>query len=422
MSTTYRVDGAGVVCPTCGIVNQATVDLGGIAVCMSCNQPLDEASWLRRRLQGLQSNRYEHPIDRQALQALQKTAGFELMVRKFNEHGLDQLIKVECTGSNLKVTPSNYPELHSALREVCEVLDLQQQPELYVEAEDHVNAYTAGVEAPLICLSSGCVDLLTREEMFFVLGHEVGHIKSQHLLYTQIAMLIPLLGKLVGKFTLNLGEVLSMGLQSALVYWYRMSEYTADRAGLLACQDVDVAARTFIKMAGLPGKYYNRIDVPSFLQQAREFREFDQAMFSRLARIISEGGKDHPWTVIRASELAKWVDAGDYQTILDNPAGPSTSSPGGFNAEQRGSGGETETSREALKVVGAAFGEVKGIFGAFVDGWKDGGNGGSTLGKWRCQQCGFTAEGHETAPYLQLGGACRGAGNIRGNHDWRKVG
>lgn len=64
------------------------------------------------------------------------------------------------------------------------------------------NAFAAGVEDPIIVINSGAIDLLTYEELLFIIGHEVGHIKSQHVLYSQMAQILPILGDIIGSATL----------------------------------------------------------------------------------------------------------------------------------------------------------------------------------------------------------------------------
>ncbi|MGB9977622.1 MAG: M48 family metalloprotease [Thermovenabulum sp.] len=69
-----------------------------------------------------------------------------------------------------------------------------------------------------------------------------------------MAQVFPILGEIVGSITLGAGKLLSTGLQIALLNWVRMSEFTADRAGLLTCQDPEVAASALMKLAGVPQK------------------------------------------------------------------------------------------------------------------------------------------------------------------------
>ena len=49
----------------------------------------------RRKLTGLRPQTYEHPLDAQALNALQKTSGLDTVVRKCNEWGFERLLRVD---------------------------------------------------------------------------------------------------------------------------------------------------------------------------------------------------------------------------------------------------------------------------------------------------------------------------------------
>ena len=206
----------------------------------------------RRELAGLKPQAYEHPDDRQALDILQSTGGLEMVVRKCNEWGFERLLRVQLTGSNIKVTADSFPELHRLLQRACRALDLPVEPELYLGGSGEINAFTAGVDRPIVVLTAGAVDLLSEDELFFVIAHELGHIKSGHVLYYQIAEFVPVLGEIVGSATFGIGELLSAGLQLALLNWKRKSEFTADRAGLLATQDVTTSLSAMMKLAGLP--------------------------------------------------------------------------------------------------------------------------------------------------------------------------
>ena len=115
----------------------------------------------RRPLPGLRSQAYEHPEDREALDILQDTHGLDTLVRKCNEWGFERLLRVQLTGSNLRVTADNFPQLHEMFVDACHALDLPLVPELYVGAGGEINAFTAGVDKPIVVLNSGAIDLPT---------------------------------------------------------------------------------------------------------------------------------------------------------------------------------------------------------------------------------------------------------------------
>jgi Zn-dependent protease with chaperone function len=270
------------------------------------------------RLHGLRPQSYEHPSDAKTLDVLQGTAGLETVIRKCNEFGLDRLLRIQLMGSYLRASQDCFPHLFRAVQEGCEILDVPKRPTVYIQPGG-LNAFTAGVEQPILVFTAGLIDSMTEEELRFVVGHELGHIKSGHVLYYQIAMLLPVLAEVVGAATFGIGSLLSFPLEVALVRWQRMSELTADRAGLLACQDVNAATTAMIKLAGLPLKFFDKVNTEDFLAQAREFEAFDSDKLDWVAKILSGMGQSHPWTVMRASELLRWVDSTSYEKLLADP-------------------------------------------------------------------------------------------------------
>ena len=190
---------------------------------------------------------------------------------------------------------------------------MRKKIDLYNGWEYAINGYATGVGKPLVILSSGCLDLLSDKELTFIIGHEMGHHKSQHILYHQMAEVFPLIGEILGNLTLGLGGLVSDGLRLALLHWQRMSEFTADRAGLLDCQDIDSAIGAMIKMSGLPKKYFDSFNTEDFIEQAKEFEDYDFDSWNKFIKIGTLLGRTHPWTVMRASELLKWKESGEYK-------------------------------------------------------------------------------------------------------------
>ena len=95
--------------------------------------------------------------------------------------------------------------------------------------------------------------------------------------------------------------------------WSRKSELSADRAGLLATQDPAVATRVHMKLAS--GGHLEDLDITSFFAQAAEYEETEDLRDSVLKLFLVEG-KSHPFNVVRASELRRWTESGEYTAIL----------------------------------------------------------------------------------------------------------
>lgn len=259
-------------------------------------------------LYGLQSSQYEHPEDRAFLRDLQAIPGITPLTKTILDWSYLKWTIVALKGSNFKVTKESCPDLYRIVEENAKVLDLDNMPEIYTQWGYFVNAYTTGYEnSNILVLYSGAVDLLTENELKFIIGHEMGHMKSQHVLYHVMAENIT---------DLMSANLLKFGVALTLMRWYRMSEFTADRAGLLACQDIDAAIDAIRKMAGVPGKYFDMLDRESFMQQARDFQNSTKDSIKSLIKNISILDKTHPWTIMRAAELLKWYQSGEYAAIL----------------------------------------------------------------------------------------------------------
>lgn len=265
----------------------------------------------RIHLVGLTSKMYEHPFDRSALNAVKKFPLEKLFATYLDWTVVKQEYVIK-KGSCFHVTEKSCSQLYSLIEEAAAILDLKDFPKVFLEMAYGINGYTTGYkESTIMSLNSGVIDMLTDMEQTFVIGHEMGHIKSGHVIYHCI----------VNHFAdlLNstfLPETMTGALLSALQYWYRMSEYTADRAGLLACQDPEAAMKALIKMSGVPIKYADCINIDEYIREAEHFEKGMTQSEDFFKKLITITSLDHPWTLYRVMELKKWVDSGEYENLI----------------------------------------------------------------------------------------------------------
>ena len=253
---------------------------------------------------------WEHPADRAALQALRAVPGFDEVVKKivgfFGERGIRLLFQANA----VRVGPTQFPRLNALYTDVLTTMDWDPRPELFVSQTPFVNAGAYGMERPFIVINSGALKLLDDDEMRALLGHELGHVMSGHALYHTILVLI--LNVSLGFLPFLAGIVL-LPIQLALLEWFRKSELSSDRAGLLASQDPPASLRMFLKMAG--GGDMKEMDLNAFLVQAKEYEEAGGAM-DRVFKILNTLGQSHPFNTLRAAELQRWIEAGHYDRAL----------------------------------------------------------------------------------------------------------
>ena len=270
----------------------------------------------RRRFPGLDPTVLQHPYDRAALNALQKVPGLDIIVRKFIELFPERVAYIQNVAQTVRVTRTQCPQLYVQLREASAILDMRE-PELYVAQNPLPNAWTSGHVRPYIILTSGLLDLMSEDEVMAVIAHELGHIKSGHVLYRTMALCISLVLTLIGDLTLGVGRLVGRSLEAALLEWYRMSEFTGDRAALLVVQDAQVMLSLMMKFAGGTLFQRNQLDADEFLKQAELYEAVDANLLDRIYKMLLVAPVTHPLTIVRAREIMNWSESQEYKDILN---------------------------------------------------------------------------------------------------------
>jgi Zn-dependent protease with chaperone function len=264
----------------------------------------------RVRLTGISSRAYEHPADRSALVALRKLTGFDSLLRKLFGLFNERAFRLTYLASAVKVSERQFPHIHELVRDGSYILDLPDVPEVFVVQSPLVNAMALGRDQPFLVITTGMINLYDPEELRWVIGHELGHVLSGHAVYrTMLLWLIGLASRIAW-------TPISLGIQAivwGLEEWFRKSELSCDRAGLLAGQDLDAARRGLMKLAG--GAQLSELNPDAFREQAHEYDAVPD-MRDSILKILQLQGNTHPFAVVRFAELDYWATHGDYERIL----------------------------------------------------------------------------------------------------------
>lgn len=253
---------------------------------------------------------WEHPADRAALQTLRSVPGFDEVVKKIYGFLGERGIRLIFQADAVRVGPTQFPRLNALYTEALTSMDWSERPELYVSQTPFVNAGAFGMDKPFIVINSGSLKLLDDDELRVLLGHELGHVMSGHALYHTVLWLI--LGVSLSALPFLAGLAI-LPIELALLEWYRKSELSSDRAGLLASQDPTASLRLHLKIAG--GGDMSQMDLNAYLVQAKEYEESGGAL-DRIFKILGVLKRTHPFTSIRAAELQRWIEGGHYDRIV----------------------------------------------------------------------------------------------------------
>jgi Zn-dependent protease with chaperone function len=271
-------------------------------------------------LENLNPQEFYHPQDWLYLEKVKSVKGFDFLVTKFFEYGIEKIFYVMNITDNIKISHEQFPELYNIFLEACKILEVTP-PEFYINQNPVVNAYTTGVEKPFVCVTSGLIELMTEDEIMAIIGHELGHIKCGHVLYQMMARCLKILMEIVSSVTLGIGKFVGMGLELTLLEWSRKAELSADRAGLLVVQDPDVMMNALMKIAGGASSHLTKINRDAIIKQAIEAQAIDEkddvkGYIERAGKFLINIFRSHPFPIIRTKEIYEWSKGSEYERVL----------------------------------------------------------------------------------------------------------
>jgi Zn-dependent protease with chaperone function len=197
-----------------------------------------------------------------------------------------------------QINSRSSPELVNLAR-ACQARIQPGAVQVYIAPSSQLNAYTFGLTDPkVIVMFSSLFNLMDPEELRFILGHEMGHVSLGH------TWLNSLLGGMAGIPTSFGASVL---LNASFLWWNRACEYSADRAGLLACGNPVKAVSALAKLA-TGGRMQSQGDLAQALQL---LEAQDDSMISRVQEILST----HPMIVRRIQALRSFAASSQYKRL-----------------------------------------------------------------------------------------------------------
>jgi Zn-dependent protease with chaperone function len=202
-----------------------------------------------------------------------------------------------------RVTPQTIPQL-ADLVQGCAARLKPGRFVTFLAPAAALNAYTFGLDEPrTVVIYTGVLNVMDADEVRFIVGHELGHIALGHTW----------LNSLVG----GMAGIPSPYLAAALFYvifrsWNRACEYSADRAGLLACGRPDKAISALVKLTGQSTRS------PEALRQAlARIEAHDDA----LAGVLGEAVSTHPMITRRIQALREYASSAEYRRLQQRVAG-----------------------------------------------------------------------------------------------------
>lgn len=214
-------------------------------------------------------------------------------------HGLRSAME----GHSFKVEKRLMSHLHDLLYGVKEKLGFADPVDFYITGDSTVNAWTIAAaregEPHIVNINSALINLMTDDELRFVIGHELGHLMNRN---TEMLRLIG--------FVFPHGTVPPLVLQYKIRLWEQLAELTADRYGYMAVENLEACLSAFFKMtSGLDISKIN-MQVDAYLEENLKHLEY----------FINDKGLSrdtHPVNPIRVQSLNLYATSPDEKVLAE---------------------------------------------------------------------------------------------------------
>ncbi len=200
-------------------------------------------------------------------------------------------------GTLVKIGPRQFPELYERAQQAADCLSATPVA-VYVKRSSEMNIYTLGLwQRPIIVVTSSLVDQMDLDNLQFFIGREIGHVEAGHTslrtLLKPVGSEVPVIGKLLNSVVF--GD------------WINRTEYTADRAGFIACRSLTTAVSTMLKF-GVGIRLFEKLDISEFLEQLNDVRN----VRGRVTEIVAE----QPYLTKRIRALVNFALSEEFQSIV----------------------------------------------------------------------------------------------------------
>lgn len=245
-----------------------------------------------------------HPLEYELQLSLQKDGLFNHFVASIGNLRMKVSALPEMRLNAFPANEYTYPRLYRIYRKVLERLRCEEVFELYVDFNYDLSAraYGSSQDGHLILVNSACLQELNDSELAALLGREVGHIMNSHVQYREMLDSIHLITDRLPAA----GDMVAKKVSSFFSKWMVASEYSADRAGLIASRSFESMVTLILRQMGVaPG--------PEQLLQVMEQRIDKMPEKMGINYMIMAKAFPTLGMAQRLVELDKWVNSEEFR-------------------------------------------------------------------------------------------------------------
>lgn len=215
--------------------------------------------------------------------------------------GMGDVPRAEMEGHSFKVERRLMSHVYDLLYDVKDRLGFTDPVDFYITSNANINACTMSAtkegEPHIVNINSALLNLMSDDEIRFVVGHELGHLINKDV------ELLRLIG-----FVFPHGASLPVVLQYKIRLWEQLAELVADRFGFMAEPNLETCVSAFFKLTS--GLNINKIDM--------QVDVYLEENLKRLEYFINDKGLNtasHPVNPIRVQALNLYATCPDEEDL-----------------------------------------------------------------------------------------------------------
>lgn len=227
-------------------------------------------SWKNSNTSALDVQEIAHPVDKMLIKVLETAHARDIL-----NAPLEQLVAAnygQLLAMGIPLDEKNFPQLYRLMQNTCRRLGIKMPYTVVSNELSGINAFATGTDNhAFIVISNMAPRFLKPKELQFIISHECGHIAMEHMVYHTAGSL----AAAAGSYVPVIGPVLAKTVVFPLNCWNRCSEITADRIGLICCEDLYVAQTALLKIVGGYTEI-DDIDVERYIAKSRSLQNTQQ--------------------------------------------------------------------------------------------------------------------------------------------------
>lgn len=256
------------------------------------------------KLTNLRVEDFAHPDDIAAIKTLTKVQAFDKAMSYIEDKSNQLYIRMNTLGNCVRITEENDPRILRILTDVCNILDYDTVPEVYCTRSYKLDIEPSGVDKPVLVVPDFVLNNYDDSLLYFNFGRAITRLKSGYLkFYIAASVLITMTSTI---------DFVSDAVKLALANWMRKSELTADRGGLLACQNIRTAMAFLMNKAGMPVQEAKKVDISDYIAACKT----DLGLV-KVGKGLQTLTNCTGWANDRIADLFLWYAQGRYDELLE---------------------------------------------------------------------------------------------------------